>query len=134
MGAEVLTDRDAGTRTGPRGLSRDALTVDAAESHPPLSRSLPSYGSAPAVGLELVTGYDPFNMRHYQRYMDVLEYNKVREPRAAVWTDIAEIRRFDMLAALNVGYVISPQPIEVPSDYALVASLQASHSFGSTKA
>ena len=95
----------------------------------PLSRSLPSYGSAPAVGLELVTGYDPFNMRHYQRYMDVLEYNQVREPRAAVWTDIAEIRRFDLLAALNVGYVISPQPIEVPSDYALVASLQSQPQF-----
>ena len=42
----------------------------------PLTRSLPNYGSAPALGLELVTGYDPFNMRHYQRYMDLLQYNE----------------------------------------------------------
>jgi hypothetical protein len=88
----------------------------------PLTRSLPSYGSAPALGLELVTGYDPFNMRHYQRYVDLLQYNEVRGPRAAVWTDIGGIRRFDMLAALNGLYLVSPHPIEAPSELTLVAS------------
>ncbi len=88
----------------------------------PLTRSLPSYGSAPALGLELVTGYDPFNMRHYQRYMDVLQYNEARGPRATVWTDLGDIRRFDMLAALNVLYVVAPHPIDVPPEYSLAAS------------
>ncbi len=90
----------------------------------PLARSLPSYGSAAALGLELVTGYDPFNTRHYQRYMDLLQYNEVHGPRASVWTDITEIRRFDMLAALNVLYVVAPQPIDVPTDFTLVASFE----------
>ena len=95
----------------------------------PLTRSLPSYGSAPALGLELVTGYDPFNMRHYQRYLDLLQYNEVRGPRAAVWTDIGAIRRFDMLAALNVLYVVAPHPIDVPPDYTLVASFASQPQF-----
>ncbi|PYR24012.1 MAG: hypothetical protein DMF92_23505 [Acidobacteria bacterium] len=69
-----------------------------------------------------MTGYDPFNMRHYQRYLDLLQYNEVRGPRAAVWTDIGDIRRFDMLAALNVLYVVAPHPIDVPPEFMLVAS------------
>jgi len=88
----------------------------------PLASSLPSSGSAAALDLELVTGYDPFNMRHYQRYMDLLQYDAVKSPRAAVWTNIGEIRRFDMLAALNVLYVLSPRPIDVPTEFTLVNS------------
>jgi hypothetical protein len=95
----------------------------------PLARSLPSYGSAPALGLELVTGYDPFNMRHYQRFLDILQYNEVRGPRAAVWTDIGDIRRFDMLAALNVLYVVAPHPIDVPPEYTLAASFPSQPQF-----
>jgi hypothetical protein len=95
----------------------------------PLTRSLPSYGSAAALGLELVTGYDPFNMRHYQRYFDLLQYNQVHGPRATVWTDIGEIRRFDMLAALNVLYIVAPQPIDVPPEYTLVASFASQPQF-----
>jgi hypothetical protein len=95
----------------------------------PLTRSLPSYGSAPALGLELVTGYDPFNMRHYQRYLDLVQYNEVRGPRAAVWTDIGDIRRFDMLAALNVLYVVAPHPIDVPPEFMLVASFASQPQF-----
>jgi hypothetical protein len=87
----------------------------------PLTRSLPSSGFAPALGLELVTGYDPFSMRHYQRYMDVLQYNVARGPRATVWTDLGEISRFDMLAALNVRYIVAPHPIDVPPEYSLAA-------------
>ena len=95
----------------------------------PLTRSLPSYGSAPALGLELVTGYDPFNMRHYQRYMDLLQYNEARGPRATVWTDLGEISRFDMLAALNVLYVVAPHPIDVPPEYSLAASFASQPQF-----
>jgi hypothetical protein len=95
----------------------------------PLARSLPSYGSAAALGLELVTGYDPFNMRHYQRYMDLLQYNEVRGPRPSVWTDITEVRRFDMLAALNVLYLVAPKRADVPPEYTLVASFDSQPQF-----
>ena len=95
----------------------------------PLARSLPGYGFAPALGLELVTGYDPFNMRHYQRYLDLLQYGEVRGARAAVWTDIGEIRRFDLLAALNVLYIVAPHPIEAPPEFTLVASFASQPQF-----
>jgi hypothetical protein len=68
-------------------------------------------------------------MRHYQRYLDLVQYNEVRGPRAAVWTDIADIRRFDMLAALNVLYIVSPHSIDVPSEYTLVASFASQPQF-----
>ena len=68
-------------------------------------------------------------MSHYQRYLDLLQYNEVRGPRAAVWTDITDIRRFDMLAALNVLYVVAPQPIDVPPEYTLAASFPSQPQF-----
>ena len=95
----------------------------------PLSRSLPSYGSAAALGLELVTGYDPFNLRHYQRYLDLVRYDEVRGPRAEVWTDIGDIRRVDMLAALNVLYVVAPHPIEIPTGFSLAAAFTGQPQF-----
>jgi hypothetical protein len=117
----------------PVPIHADYLEVLLQSSQPariaPLTRSLPSYGSAAALGLQLVTGYDPFNVRHYQRYMDLLQYNEVRGSRASVWTDIGKIRRFDMLAALNVLYVVAPQPIDVPADYTLAASFERQPQF-----
>src|SRR5206468_860242 len=95
----------------------------------PLTRSLPSSGFAPALGLQLVTGYDPFTMRHYQRYMDLLQYNVARGPRATVWTDLDKIGRFDMLAALNVRYVVAPDPIDAPREYSLAASFASQPQF-----
>ncbi len=89
----------------------------------PLARSIPSYGSAAALGLQLVTGYDSFNLRYYQTYMDILQDDRTPGNRAAVWTDLSHITRFDMLAALNVLYLVAPERIDVPADeYALVAS------------
>lgn len=89
----------------------------------PLSRSLPSYGAASLEGLELVTGYDSYVMRHYQTYMDLVQHNRTRETRPAVWTDIETIGRFDLLAALNVLYIVSAERLEIPSnEYALVGS------------
>jgi hypothetical protein len=81
----------------------------------PLARSIPNYGSAASLGLEIVTGYEPFTMRHYQTYIDLVQRNETPGTRAAVWTDLDGIRRFDMLAALNVRYVVSPEPLELPA-------------------
>ncbi|MGH9258228.1 MAG: YfhO family protein [Vicinamibacterales bacterium] len=89
----------------------------------PLAHWLPSYGSAAALGLELAAGPDPFNMRHYQRYLDLLRYAEARAPRAEDWTIIDDIRRYDMLDALNVLYVVAPSPIDAPADrFSLIAA------------
>jgi hypothetical protein len=34
--------------------------------------------------------FGPFNMRHHQRYLDLLQFNGVRGPRASVWTDVGD--------------------------------------------
>jgi hypothetical protein len=68
----------------------------------------PAYGSVAALGLQAAGGYDPFNLRHYQTFMDVLRYNRSVGDRAAVWMDVDEIARFDLLDALNVRFVTSP--------------------------
>ena len=89
----------------------------------PLARSTPSYGAAASLHLQLVTGYDPFNLRHYQRYIDLAQGDRTPLTGAVVWTDLNHVARFDMLAALNVHYLVSPKPIDVPqSEYALVGS------------
>jgi uncharacterized membrane protein YfhO len=67
-----------------------------------------------------VTGYDPFNFRRYQTYMDVLRYNRVIGDRAFVWLNVDRIARPDLLAALNVRYVVSPRPVDpAPSGFTL---------------
>lgn len=96
----------------------------------PLSRSLPDYGSAAVNGLQLVTGYDSFVMRHYQTYLDLVQHNATAGTRPAVWTDIDAIRRFDLLAALNVLYLVSPKPLEIPADeYMLEGSFDRQKQF-----
>jgi hypothetical protein len=94
-----------------------------------LSRSTPSYGAAAPLGLQLIAGYDPFNLDHYQRFIDLLQYDRVvdSEPVGAYrqpnWTDVRQVVRFDMLAALNVQYLVAPTPVTVPAgDYSLIGS------------
>ena len=100
----------------------DVLTTrDQAARIAPLSRSIPNYGSAASLGLQLVAGGDPFNLRHYQTYMDLLQSNRASGNRPAGWTDVTSVARLDMLAALNVLYVVAPTRVALPtSEYALV--------------
>jgi hypothetical protein len=80
----------------------------------PFSTSTPSYGSAAIFGLELVTGYDPYNFRHYQAYMDVARHGRVGERRADVWYNVDQVARWDLVDALNVAFVISQAPLQEP--------------------
>ncbi|MGH9387174.1 MAG: YfhO family protein [Vicinamibacterales bacterium] len=106
-----------------RGVSSPARVA-------PLSYSTPDYGSAAALGWQLTTGYDPFGMRHYQTYIDLAQFNRALGPRPGVWTDLNEVGRPDMLAALNVLYVVSPKPLELPaSEYTLFASFDSQPQF-----
>jgi len=96
----------------------------------PMSRSTPSYGSAAALGLEIITGYDPFNLRHYQAYMDLLQYGRTLGIRVSVWTDLNAIARPDMLAALNVRFIVSPRTLdEPPAGFVLAGSFEEQPQF-----
>jgi hypothetical protein len=95
-----------------------------------LSPSTPDAGSASALGLQLVTGYDPFVMRHYQTYIDLVQHNRVFDARPGVWTILDAIGRSDMLDVLNVLYVVSPKPANLQAEqYTLVQSFDAQPQF-----
>lgn len=97
----------------------DALRTSEPGRIAPLSTSTPSYGSASPLGLQLVTGYDPFIFRHYQSYLDLVQVGRVVGARSTVWANLDGIVRWDMLDALNVAFVVSPAPLpDVPSSYA----------------
>jgi hypothetical protein len=95
-----------------------------------LSPSTPDGGSAQALGLQLVTGYDPFVMRHYQTYVELVQHNRVFDARPGVWTVLDSIERSDMLDALNVLYVVSPKPANFRAEeFTLVRSFDAQPQF-----
>jgi hypothetical protein len=80
----------------------------------PIERPTVNYGWAAPMGLQLVTGFDGYNFRHYQQYMDLMRYGRLSGREAVVWTDVDVIARVDMLNALNVGAVISSRPTSSP--------------------
>ena len=94
--------------------TRMLATADPPARVASMGRSTPNTGAAAALGLQLVTGYDPFTLRHYAVYMDMLQYGRPLPRRAVVFTDVSRIAHFDMLAALDVGYLTSPDPVDVP--------------------
>ncbi|MEO7193062.1 MAG: YfhO family protein [Vicinamibacterales bacterium] len=91
----------------------------------PLSTFTPDYGSAAPLGLQLISGFDSFNYSHYQTYMDVLREGRPHGTRAAVWTSLDRITRWDLLDALNVRYVVSPHPVDTAGQgFALLGEFQ----------
>ena len=66
--------------------------------------------------LQLISGYEPFNLRHYQQYFNLLQLGQARKEDATVWTDLLRVARWDLLDALNVKYVLAPFPLQLPSE------------------
>ena len=103
----------------------DALQTREPSRIAPMTTTTPSYGSAAVLGLQLVTGYDPYNFRHYQTYMDLVQHGQVAGARAAVWYNLDRVTRWDLLDALNVAFVVSQAPMtEIPSGYALAQAFE----------
>ncbi len=82
----------------------------------PVIRATLNYGWAAHMNLQLVAGYEPYNLAHYQKYMDILRYGKTTDDRSRVWCDVTTLSRLDLLDALSVKYLIAPFPIELPGD------------------
>jgi hypothetical protein len=96
----------------------------------PMAPSTPDYGSAAVNGWQLTAGYDPFLMRHYQLYLDLVQNNRPLGRRPTVWAELNAVARPDMLAALNVLYLVSPKPLDLPAgEYDLVASFDSQPQF-----
>jgi len=90
----------------------------AAEAGPyrvaPLQRGAINYAWAAFYDLELVTGFEPHNYRHYQQYMNLLATGQVVEPTATVWMDLPQIRRWDLLEAMGVRFLVSAEALPSP--------------------
>jgi hypothetical protein len=82
----------------------------------PVGRYTVSYGWGAAMRLQSVSGYEPFTLRHYQQYFNVLQSGRARREDAIVWTDLLRVARWDLLDALNVKYVLAPFPLQLPAD------------------
>lgn len=82
----------------------------------PIGRFTLAYGSAASNGLQLITGYEPYNLRRYRQYMDLLQFGQVRRDDAVVWTDLAQVKRWDLLGDLNVKYLLSSRPLPLPPE------------------
>jgi hypothetical protein len=59
-----------------------------------------------SLGLEIITGYDPYSFAHYRLYLAMLSgtWNVMKSPGSHVL--LGGVRRLDMLDALNVRYIL----------------------------
>jgi len=77
----------------------------------PIFRRTINYGWAATLKLQLVTGFDSYNYRHYWKYMDLITAGRISPLQGRVWADIDSIFRTDLLDALNAEYVVADYPI-----------------------
>jgi hypothetical protein len=88
-------------------------------------RSSLNYGWAAHLGLQLATGYDPYNYRYYQAYFDILRFGELHPARGRVWVDLTAVSRPDLLDALNVKYLVLRPGVGVGTGrFPLVARLK----------
>ncbi|MCJ7544269.1 MAG: YfhO family protein [Phycisphaerae bacterium] len=81
-----------------------------------LGRPTLNAGWLAPLGIQSISGYDPFNYRHYMRYLDLMQVGQVSSSTARNWLEIRNVARFDMLDALNVKYFVSPTRLVFPDD------------------
>jgi hypothetical protein len=91
----------------------------------PLGSRVVPYAWAARMGLQLISGYEPFNLRHYHAYDGLMQRGETRLSDAITWTDFTRIARWDLFDNLNVRYVLTPAPLRpLPDRFELVAQYQ----------
>ena len=97
----------------------------------PLGRATLNYGWSASLGVQLVCGFDPYNLRGYQQYFDLLRFGRPGPATARVWTDLTQVARWDLLDALNVKYLVASSPLpNLPGDrFELAARLPEQRAF-----
>jgi hypothetical protein len=91
----------------------------------PLTSRVIPYAWAARMGLQLISGYEPFNLRHYQTYDGLMQRGEAPSSDATTWTDFTRIARWDLFDTLNTKYVLTPAPLRpLPDRFQLVAQYQ----------
>lgn len=97
----------------------------------PIRRDTMNYGWGAMMGLELITGFEPYNYRHYLQYVGTLTDNVVIDPIPLMWIDVARIARWDLFNAMNAKYILAAKELEVVPDHlSLVAQFDDEPVFG----
>lgn len=74
------------------------------------------YGWAATQGLQLISGYEPYNLRHYQKYLLLMQLGRNARIEAANWSDFVRVARWDLFDVLNVKYILARKPQDLPPD------------------
>jgi hypothetical protein len=91
----------------------------------PLGSRVVPYAWAARMGLQLISGYEPFNLRLYQEYDRLMQRGDGQLNDAITWTDFTRIARWDLFDNLNIRYVLTPAPLRpLPDRFELVAQYQ----------
>lgn len=95
----------------------------------PVMRPTINYGWAASRELQLITGFDAYNFRHYQTYMDLLRAGRPLGAVPRVWTDVLSLARPDLLDGLNVKYVVMPGEAQGTAQLQLVGHFRKQPAF-----
>lgn len=82
----------------------------------PVGRGTINYGWAAAMRLQLITGYEPFNLWHFFQYAQLLQLGEIRSRDDLTVLHFVRVARADLLDALNVKYLLSAVPLALPPD------------------
>jgi hypothetical protein len=102
----------------------EALATDAGPYRVAQVDGKPPNFSTGLTGLEFVDGYDPYAFAHYRHYLGLV--GRVQLPSPFSQMHLMNIRRWDLLSALNVRYILSARVLQAPANWTL-ASQWPSH-------
>jgi hypothetical protein len=74
------------------------------------------YGWAALEKLQIISGYEPFNLRYYQKYLLLMQLGRNTRVGAASWTDFSRVARWDLFDVLNVKYILARVRQDLPPD------------------
>jgi len=88
-----------------------------------------NYGWSGPLKVELISGYEPYNLRHYQKYFSLMQHGRPVRMGARVWTDLNGIKRWDLFNALNTTHLLSAAPLKLPKQLEKIGSYPGQRTF-----
>jgi len=82
----------------------------------PLGSGVVPYAWAAGMGLQMISGYEPFNLRRYQEYDRLMQLGDAQLNDATTVTNFTRIARWDLFDNLNVRYILTPAPLRPLSE------------------
>jgi Bacterial membrane protein YfhO len=117
-GQGVFEARRLFSRSQPEALDPhpDYAQLIAGDDHRVASagRAALNAGWAASLHVQIISGYEPLSLRHYQRYFELLRHNGIAPVAPSVWTDLDAVARWDLLDELGVRWVVAEASAKAP--------------------